>query len=246
MIDTRFWDDNYIITLSPVEKLLFLYLITNPLTLICGVYEIAIRRIVFDTGISESEVLEKLEKFGRDGKIYYLSGWVYIKNFTKHQTTSESVQIGIKREMDGVPAEIVEKIKEIGDGGGTVYTRWVQRGGNLTKLNLTKPIGIAAKRRVRGFKQSDPQKEEFVLRNEIEKLKKNKQRHIQLIGEFMADKEVKLETWEQFEEARSRHLRAAVALAKFSDKQIYNASEQAKKEFPDIWTMETLVKILIK
>ena len=69
MIDTRFWDDNYIITLSPVEKLLFLYLITNPLTLICGVYEIAIRRIVFDTGISESEVLEKLEKFGRDGKV---------------------------------------------------------------------------------------------------------------------------------------------------------------------------------
>ena len=37
-IKTKFWDDSYIIELNPHEKLLFLYLITNPLTNIAGVY----------------------------------------------------------------------------------------------------------------------------------------------------------------------------------------------------------------
>ena len=38
-VDTCFWDDRYITQLDPSEKLLFLYLLTNTLTNICGVYQ---------------------------------------------------------------------------------------------------------------------------------------------------------------------------------------------------------------
>ena len=36
-VNTRFWDDSYVAELSPLEKLAFLYLLTNSLTTIAGV-----------------------------------------------------------------------------------------------------------------------------------------------------------------------------------------------------------------
>ena len=51
IVNTKFWDDSYIARLTPTEKLLFLYLITNPLTNIAGVYELPVKRVAFDIGI---------------------------------------------------------------------------------------------------------------------------------------------------------------------------------------------------
>ena len=70
-IDTRFWDDEYVIGLNCSEKLLFLYLLTNPITDICGIYEIHLRRIAFDTDIDKKNVLKILEKFARERKVFY-------------------------------------------------------------------------------------------------------------------------------------------------------------------------------
>ena len=57
MVNTKFWDDTYIVTLDPIEKLLYLYFLTNPLTNICGIYEIQLRRVAFDTGIDKEVVV---------------------------------------------------------------------------------------------------------------------------------------------------------------------------------------------
>ncbi|MBA7590758.1 hypothetical protein ES708_32895 [subsurface metagenome] len=84
-VDTKFWDDNYIIEKDPIEKLLFLYLLTNTLTNIIGIYEISTNRIAFDTGIDREMVDKILKRFEEDDKIKYENGWVAIKNFTKHQ-----------------------------------------------------------------------------------------------------------------------------------------------------------------
>ncbi len=54
IVNTKFWDDSYITRLTPTEKLLFLYLITNPLTNISGVYELPLKRVAFDTGFSSA------------------------------------------------------------------------------------------------------------------------------------------------------------------------------------------------
>lgn len=112
-INTKFWDDNYIINLDPIEKLLFLYFLTNPLTDICGVYEIPLRRISFDTGIDKDMVLKILERFTADRKIFYIkNSWIYIKNFAKHQAVNDSVKKGIERSMQDVPVEICLIINE--------------------------------------------------------------------------------------------------------------------------------------
>ena len=107
IINTKFWSDGYIIDLDIVERYLYLYLLTNEHTNISGVYEIPIRRMAQETGI-DSEMLEKiLARYQRDKKIYYYQGWVMIKNFSKHQSSSSSkVQIAIKLNLISTPEDI--------------------------------------------------------------------------------------------------------------------------------------------
>jgi hypothetical protein len=128
MIDTKFWDDPYTSELDPVEKLLFLYYLTNPLVKISGIYEIRIKQVAFDTGIDKEMVMKINERFERDEKIYFKDSWVMIKNFIKHQSLNPSVIKGIERELNDVPNHIIDRLG----------TDWVQAVGNLTKLNLTK------------------------------------------------------------------------------------------------------------
>ncbi len=140
MINTKFWDDSYIMKLDPIEKLLFLYFITNPLTNISGIYEISLRRIAFDTGI-DSEMIEKmLKRFEKENKIIYKNGWIRIVNFIKNQNQgSLDVQKGITREIEKVPENIRKSLK-IGEGVGRVWGGSMDGGTlNLTKLNLTEP-----------------------------------------------------------------------------------------------------------
>ncbi len=110
IVNTRFWDDSYIVALKPLEKFLFLYLLTNPLTNISGIYELPMRRIVFDTGMSEEEIGKTLEKFSKIGKIIYRDGWVAIKNFIKHQTLNPKVRRGILLELEKAPKELVDSL----------------------------------------------------------------------------------------------------------------------------------------
>ena len=106
-IDTKFWDDTYIVERDPVEKLLYLYLLTNTLTNICGIYEISLRRIAFDTGIDKDMVIKILERFEQDDKMKYESGYIIIKNFTKHQKDNPSINKGINILLKEIPIKLI-------------------------------------------------------------------------------------------------------------------------------------------
>ena len=111
LIDTRFWDDSYVLTLDPSEKLLFLYLLTNPLTAICGVYEVALRRIAFDTGFDADTVTRILGRLERDGRCVYRDGWIALHNWLKYQTASPRVRQGIEAQLKGVPSELAGYVR---------------------------------------------------------------------------------------------------------------------------------------
>lgn len=108
-INTKFWSDNYIVKLDPIEKLLFLYLMTNEKTNIAGLYELPAKIMSFETGIESTLLEAMLLRFERDDKIFFYNGWVFLKNFLKHQNvTSAQVQKGIENEMKTIPKEIFE------------------------------------------------------------------------------------------------------------------------------------------
>ncbi len=108
-INTHFWKDNYIINLDPTEKLVYLYLLTNPLTNIAGIYEINIKEIASDTGIIKEIIDTILKRFERDNKLKYCGGYIIIKNHLKHQDfKSPKLQSGIADIMNSLPGEILE------------------------------------------------------------------------------------------------------------------------------------------
>jgi len=110
IVNTKFWDDSYIAQLSPTEKLLFLYLLTNPLTNISGVYELPVKRVAFDTGLSVNQVEETFERLEKDGKLIGARGWVGIVNFIKHQSLNPKIKQGILSELGRAPKEITDRL----------------------------------------------------------------------------------------------------------------------------------------
>ena len=111
-IDTRFWHDSWVVNLDPIERLVYLYLLTNDKTSICGVYEIPVRMIAFETGL-DKEITEKiLKRFEKEKKIKYEGEWVAIKNFLKYQAThNPKIQAGINYELTHCPESLVNWIE---------------------------------------------------------------------------------------------------------------------------------------
>ena len=115
VINTRFWDDNYTSNLDPIEKLMFLYFLTNTSTNISGIYEIPIKKIANETGIDKEMVLKIIDRFTKDKKIFYHEGWVCVRNFIKNQNQrSPKVIRGIEIEITAIPQVILNKMIEYG------------------------------------------------------------------------------------------------------------------------------------
>lgn len=127
MIRDSFWTDSYVEKLSPDEKLIFIYLLTNPLANVAGVYEIRNKRIGFETGYDVEVIENILSRFERDKKILRHNDWIVLVNHIKNQALNPSIIQGCQRIFNELPDEMHR-----------VVTGWVQAGLlNLTLLNLT-------------------------------------------------------------------------------------------------------------
>lgn len=107
-VNTHFWDDQYVVELDPIEKLLFLYFLTNPLTNLAGVYEIPLKRIAFDTGIDKDMVRKIIDRFSKDDKIHFLDGYIIMINHRKNQNVNPSIQKNINETINQLPKSVKE------------------------------------------------------------------------------------------------------------------------------------------
>jgi len=112
-VDTKFWIDTYVVNLDPIEKLMFLYALTNPHTNISGIYEISIKQIAFDTGIDKEMVDKIFTRFEKDHKMLYLNGWIAITNFINYQKMNNNVIKGIQDNLAKVPLEVMEGFQRL-------------------------------------------------------------------------------------------------------------------------------------
>lgn len=105
-IQMSFWTDAKIAdTFTPDEKLMYLYLLTNPHTNLCGCYEISIRQIAFELGY-ESKQVEILIKSLQEKRVisYSLeSREILLVNWHKYNwTTSEKFRKPLREEVKKV------------------------------------------------------------------------------------------------------------------------------------------------
>lgn len=114
MINTKFWSDSWIRqNLNPLDRYLFVYLLTNEHTNICGIYELPIETMAFETGLDKEDLLKSY--FPRlKPKVFYTENWVILVNFLKHQNfNSPKVKKGIEIELEAIPSHILDFAKEV-------------------------------------------------------------------------------------------------------------------------------------
>ncbi|KEI00088.1 DnaD domain-containing protein [Clostridium botulinum] len=70
-IHTNFWNDGFVLDLTPEEKYFYLYIMTNPGTAQCGIYELPKRIIETQTGYNRDTIDKLLNRFIEYQKIEY-------------------------------------------------------------------------------------------------------------------------------------------------------------------------------
>ncbi len=91
-VSTAFWSDPFIEDLTPNQKLLFLYLITNDKTNMLGIYELSVRKMSFETGIKKDEIEKGLKVFESLSKVKYIGNYVILVNYMKHQNFNTNMK----------------------------------------------------------------------------------------------------------------------------------------------------------
>ena len=109
-VSVKFWSDPFIETLTPEQKYFFLYLITNEHTSQCGIYEISLRQMSFETGYNLDTVNKLMLFFIDKGKIKYSESTkeLAIKNFVKHNPQgSPKVKKFVEKELETVKDRVL-------------------------------------------------------------------------------------------------------------------------------------------
>jgi tRNA A-37 threonylcarbamoyl transferase component Bud32 len=88
--------------------------------------------------------------------------------------------------------------------------------------------------------------EPFNLKEEIKKLEESKRRDFNIIAFYIEKKKPDIRTKGQFVILLKRCLKSAKDLKEFDNDQITKSYRRVVKEYPEIWTIETLLKTIIK
>lgn len=80
----------------------------------------------------------------------------------------------------------------------------------------------------------------------LNKMDESNNRGINIIAHYFRSKGLYFETTGKASSAIKRHLRAAQQLAPFTDEEISKATNEAQKQYPELWTVESLIKILTR
>ena len=89
-IHIDYWQDGFVLDLTPEEKYFYIYLMTNSKTSQCGIYELPKRIIETETGYNRETVDKLLNRFVEYKKIKYCkeTGEIFLINWLKHNRIS--------------------------------------------------------------------------------------------------------------------------------------------------------------
>ncbi|MEO5360615.1 MAG: hypothetical protein H7843_09215 [Nitrospirota bacterium] len=98
-VHTEYWDDTYIEDKPTEVKFVYLYLITKCPNQ-CGIFEIAPKKISYDTGYPIDTISKSIDILSKDGKIFCADKLILLKNYLKYQANrSPKVMIKIRDEL---------------------------------------------------------------------------------------------------------------------------------------------------
>lgn len=101
-IDARFWTDPKVRTLSPENKLLFLYLVTSPHAHYSGLYYLSLETISYETGISKKGVTYGIDTLSVGYLVHIdrVSDLIWVVNMFRYQSRSPKLVANLVKHLD--------------------------------------------------------------------------------------------------------------------------------------------------
>lgn len=116
-VQVSFWQDAFVLDLTPEEKYFYIYLMTNSKSTQIGIYELPKRIIETETGYNRETVEKLLQRFVDYGKIEYHEPTkeIFINNWAKHNwNNSPKIVTRVEKELCEIKyLPFVEKYLEI-------------------------------------------------------------------------------------------------------------------------------------
>ena len=126
---------------------------TNEHTSLCGIYELPLRIMAFETGLDMEMLFKIMKRFEDDKKAYYKDGWLSLTNYEKFQVINQSMKINADNAKKRIPEAIIDYFKE-----HTADTVDTQRGHNKVKVKVKVKVN-SNKKELKKLKDSLKEKE---------------------------------------------------------------------------------------
>ena len=173
-VHIEFWQDGFILDLTPEEKYFYIYLMTNSKTSQCGIYELPKRIIETETGYNRETVEKLLKRFEEYGKIIYCDETkeIFLKNWIKHnKAVSPQVVRCIEKELLNIKSKDLIDLfsKECDKYNYVVNIPNENEIGGMDTVSI--PLGYPRHTVCQGYGEKEKQKEKI---KEKEKIKGDK------------------------------------------------------------------------
>lgn len=106
-----FWQDEFILDLTPEEKYFYLYLMTNSKTSQCGIYQLPIKVMEMELGYNRDTIVKLIERFEQYGKIAYDESTkeIALVNWLKFNPINNiNIQKCVEKELQGIKSEFLK------------------------------------------------------------------------------------------------------------------------------------------
>ena len=145
-VQARFWDDDFVSSATWKSRYVFIYLCTCLPINMSGLFQLADKKIIFETGISEEDFLIAKEELSANRKVVFHDGWVFVVNAFKNCKIwkSKSNWNAWEEEWSKVSKEIRKLFNT--DVGIDVYTSQKQEIENIKQETGNKHIKTYHKR----------------------------------------------------------------------------------------------------
>ncbi|MDM5153669.1 DnaD domain protein [Bacillus sp. DX1.1] len=107
-VQVNFWQDDFVLDLTPEERYFYIYLLTCSKTTQCGIYPLPKRLAEMETGYNRETVEKLLQRFIEYGKILYDAETkeLYIQNWLRYNpVTNTNVEKCVLRELKAVKSK---------------------------------------------------------------------------------------------------------------------------------------------
>lgn len=185
--------------------------------------------------ISLSQFQKATNDKSRTNLIYWIRYLVQAKVLVRIKKSETQIEYGFNKDYDSwlTPVQARRLVQ------ARAYT-------STSDSTKTSTSPMTHKRKKENTKEIVVNDTPYSLKEEIQKLEDSPRRDLNIVAMYLEHRKPDLQTRPQFEQSLKRHLKPAGQLQEFSDDQIVRALNYAKKEYKDIYTLETLLKILLK